>query len=854
MSNFRVVFSLAVYVFFQLQFGIFLPCLSEAQVTKTPPNKDYLYIEDKLKKEKKDRASIQAKAVEKKRKAYQKLQSSGQAPFNISARDIKYDQDNNRVIGDGGIVINYSSLVIEATRGVVDLSSNEAEVSGDVRMSDLGSSIVGDTARFDLDLGTGIIQNADLNFADGGYQIDAKTVERRTGDSYSLTDATFTTCACPEGNEVCPWRISAANAQITRNGYGRAEDAFFEILNVPVMYTPYFIFPAKTDRQTGFLNPTIGQSSQNGFELFLPFFWNISPSADMTISPLVQTNVRVGVNTQFRSIFSKTSSIDSDFLYLDELWRDGEDLGTNTSGISDPTIHQDRFGGYMFQKWSSVLGNDVPVQFITDAHYTSDNLMLREYNRNSNIGEYNSRFLVSTADFRVPLSKSLVFDLVTEYNESLVSDQDVVFQRVPEATLSSTNFFNPFGDNFFGAKLNSASQMSSAYFVREEGYNGTRQELYQSLRMPFHIKNYLDNQLEVAARGNVYNIDSLSSTSDDQQVTCDGNSDDCLERNSTRLVPDIKFKTGTAVEKVYEVDRDSWIKNVLELGPTYRTEELTKIKHTLEPQIKYRFIPSVNQDDNPLFQATDRMNQTNVATYSLTQRIFGRFEPRNKYLYGIEEAAPDVEALGSLRESQQIDTSYTGGLFDPNEDSVQRLRVGDIKELLTFKVSQTLDVLEAQKDEDPDQDEYSDVALDLILYPNDYLYVRTKADYSTDYADFSDYTVETGIENKRGDRLRSRLRFVSEQITQLESNIEVVITDRIKLGFYGRYDQKENEFIDNRAGIRYISSCKCWMVDLDYSNQINPDTTNVYLNFTLNGLGEIGQRVAGSRASSNTVQ
>lgn len=862
-------FPSALAILFQLLVVAVDVGISVAQVSKVAPNRDYLYLDDRLKKEKKDRSSVQAQAVEKKRKAYQKLQASGEAPFNINARNIKYDQDNNRVLGDGGIVINYSSLVIEATQGVVDLSSNEAEVSGDVRMSDLGSSIVGDAARFDLDLGTGIIQNADMDFSDGGYQINAKSAERRAGDSYALSDASFTTCTCPEGDETCPWRITASSAEITRNGYGKASNAFFEVLNVPVLYAPYLVFPAKTDRQTGFLNPSFGQSNQNGFQAFLPFFWNISPSTDMTIAPLVQTNVRYGAAGEFRSIFSKNSAIETGGVYMNESWRDGEDLGTNTSGISDPDTSQDRFGGYMFQNYNSMIGDTVPFQLITDGHITSDSLVLREYDRDSNIGEYNSRFLVSTMNVRVPMSRSLVLDVIGEYNQSLVSDQDVVFQRAPEAILSSTNFFDPFGDNFFGLKLNSTTQLSTVNFVRDEGYNGTRQEIYQNFRMPFHIKNFVDSQLEVGARGNLYNIDSLSTTDNDQQVDCDEDEEDCLKKNSNRFVPDIKLRVGSALEKVYDVDRDSWLKNVLELGPSYRTESLTKIKHTLEPGFRYRYIPSVNQDDNPLFDATDRMDERNVATYSLTQRIFGRFEPRNKYLYGIEEAAPDIEALGNLRESEQLDNTFTGGLLDPSEGNVQRLRVGNIKELVTFKLSQSFDINQARSsptqnnnDEDDDSDdiqnndsgndEFSDVAADLILYPNDYLYFRTRADYSTNTADFSNYTVESGLEDKRGDRLRGRFRFVSEQITQFESNLEVVVTDWVKLGFYGRYDMKENEFIDNRMGFRYISDCKCWMADLTYSDQINPDRNDVFLTFTLNGLGQIGQRITGNRGLNST--
>ena len=86
------------------------------------------------------------------------------------------------------------------------------------------------------------------------------------------------------------------------------------------MYIPYFTFPVNNQRKTGFLYPSISSSSKNGASIATPFYWNIAPNYDMTISPRLMTRRGLQLNTEFRYLTEKSEGmayveyLPSDFL------------------------------------------------------------------------------------------------------------------------------------------------------------------------------------------------------------------------------------------------------------------------------------------------------------------------------------------------------------------------------------------------------------------------------------------------------------------------------------------------------------------------------------------------------------
>ena len=79
------------------------------------------------------------------------------------------------------------------------------------------------------------------------------------------------------------WRLAGSELDVTVDGYGTLKHGRFLARDLPVLYVPYLIFPAKTTRQSGLLFPHLSYSrDKNGLDVEIPFFWAVSESADAT--------------------------------------------------------------------------------------------------------------------------------------------------------------------------------------------------------------------------------------------------------------------------------------------------------------------------------------------------------------------------------------------------------------------------------------------------------------------------------------------------------------------------------------------------------------------------------------------
>jgi LPS-assembly protein len=81
---------------------------------------------------------------------------------------------------------------------------------------------------------------------------------------------------------------------------GRAEGAVLRFLGVPILALPVLSFPLSDDRKSGWLPPTLALDSRAGFEIGVPYYWNIAPNRDATITPVLRTRRGLGVETEFR--------------------------------------------------------------------------------------------------------------------------------------------------------------------------------------------------------------------------------------------------------------------------------------------------------------------------------------------------------------------------------------------------------------------------------------------------------------------------------------------------------------------------------------------------------------------------
>jgi lipopolysaccharide assembly outer membrane protein LptD (OstA) len=426
-----------------------------------------------------------------------------------------------------------------------------------------------------------------------------------------------------------------------------------------------------------------------------------------------------------------------------------------------------------------------------------------------------------------------------EYNQSMETDDDVIFQRLPMATAMLTKSFRPFGYNPYGLRVTGRTRIVAVNFVRDDGYDGWRQEVIPGLRVPFHYRNFFESNLDANWYYTKYNLQETQDPYDANVLLDDSNS---------RNLPIIDYRVGTVLERVFPVSSSGFLATVTGLGAKNQDNNLVRVKHTIEPTISYRYVPEEDQDDLPLFDSRDRIEEKSLFTYGLRSALYGRFLPRRGAGEEIAELTPYVEELPMLEPQEPVTFGDAGseGLRLPGVAIARRL--GEVREIATAQVFQSYDAaLDSEEEKESGRDSLSDVFVAASVFPSQYFGLG--ADSNVDHRDnsLSSWSLQTAFFDDRNDALRGRYTFVDGGVDQMEGNAELVLTEAVKLAYYARYDNDEGEFIEQQGVIRFLSSCNCWHFDLGVNDQINPDRQRLTLRFTFTGLGDITQDISTNR-------
>ncbi|MEY3883067.1 MAG: hypothetical protein RLZZ379_345, partial [Pseudomonadota bacterium] len=116
---------------------------------------------------------------------------------------------------------------------------------------------------------------------------DAKVIFFDGQDKKRLQDARFTTCSSGTDD----WYIKAKELAInefTESAVGK--NAYIEFKKIPILYTPSISFSYSGQRKSGFLSPFFGGTTSTGFELSAPYYWNIAPNMDATLTAREMSN------------------------------------------------------------------------------------------------------------------------------------------------------------------------------------------------------------------------------------------------------------------------------------------------------------------------------------------------------------------------------------------------------------------------------------------------------------------------------------------------------------------------------------------------------------------------------------
>lgn len=219
------------------------------------------------------------------------------------------------------------------------------------------------------------LNTKDTNVWDGDYQMVgrqgrgfANEIKLRGNNRFTiLKNGNFTTCL-PGDNS---WSVEGSEI-IEDHQQQLAEiwNARLKLGSVPIFYSPYLQLPIGDRRRSGFLIPNAKYSNKNGFEFLLPYYWNIAPQADATITPHLMTNRGMQLQNELRYLSSLgTGLIEFDYLGSDrEFEKERSERLLSDSTSSKRWLFYWRHSGVYDQHWR--LNTDYSK--VSDRYYFND--------------------------------------------------------------------------------------------------------------------------------------------------------------------------------------------------------------------------------------------------------------------------------------------------------------------------------------------------------------------------------------------------------------------------------------------------------------------------------------------------
>lgn len=222
----------------------------------------------------------------------------------VTADQLEYDFQKETVSAVGTVQIYYDGSTLEANRVVLDRKANTLFAQGNVRLKDKDGKIVtADNLELTQDFKQGFIDSLRLDTPDKTH-FAATRADRTDGNVTVFQNGIYTACEpCKDDPSKPPlWQIKAK--KIVHNEDEKMiyyQDAWVEFFGFPVAYFPYLSSPDPTvKRKTGFLIPEFFSSSQIGYGVGTPFFWNIAPDRDLTLTPAFTTKQGVLMQGEWR--------------------------------------------------------------------------------------------------------------------------------------------------------------------------------------------------------------------------------------------------------------------------------------------------------------------------------------------------------------------------------------------------------------------------------------------------------------------------------------------------------------------------------------------------------------------------
>lgn len=502
------------------------------------------------------------------------LHVTGNARINLGNAQLSGPELRMQMSESIGEIKDASISMIEATEPnktepAIRSSEDFSKSLGNLQSQQIGGASAYaalDASTSDADLNSTLESQPHSSSARG----DAKTILFEGQDKKRLKDARYTTCAAG----VDDWYIKASELEL--NDYtdsGVAKNAYIEFKGVPLVYSPWISFSFNNQRKSGLLAPTYGTTSKSGFEVSVPFYWNISPNMDATLATRALSKRGVQWQGEFRYLEEAFSGIDN----LEYLPSDSQN-GENRYYAN--LKHQHNLG----DGWSAGYS----LEKVSDDQYFSDlSTRIVTTSRINLPQQFNVDYADDTWHFNALAQKFQTLDNLS-----------FPYERLPQMTLSGTKYFGDFTTNLYTQLVAFDTNKSAPTTV-----TGTRFTLNPSVSLPM-TQSYGYITPKVGVHHTSYSLN-----------------DDPNNQNSyDRTLPIVSVDSGLFFDRNFNIGNNAYTQTIEpRLFYVYIPEsEQSNIPvfDTSESDLNFSSLFSENQ-----FTGNDRVNNANQLSLAFTTRL-----------------------------------------------------------------------------------------------------------------------------------------------------------------------------------------------------------------------------------------
>ena len=217
----------------------------------------------------------------------------------ISAGRITAQVDQQADATDGA-ELRYGQMVLTADKVNYRVVDDLATAEGQVRIDHNGNVFTGPLLRLYVNRFEGEFLSPSFFLKATGGAGKAQVVKFEDSEHLSATQGSYSSCPIVDDQEPA-WQITAKQLRLDlAANEGQAEGAVLRFQGVPILAAPALSFPLSSERKSGWLPPSIFLDNRSGLELGVPYYWNIAPQRDATLTPFVMTKRGVGVDGEFR--------------------------------------------------------------------------------------------------------------------------------------------------------------------------------------------------------------------------------------------------------------------------------------------------------------------------------------------------------------------------------------------------------------------------------------------------------------------------------------------------------------------------------------------------------------------------